>query len=245
MKKKLTILILFLLCATGCNANYDLEIYNDKVKENMNFIETDSSIWDSEVQYGLSYRTLLEASVDYPYPVFDNTIVDENDTIKLDGVEYYNNTLISDTTRLGQRLKYNKFKLNNFSQSSIVKKCYQYFNIIEDEDNIIISTSFENLCFKEYPMLDRITVNLKTNHKVVSSNATKVKGYHYTWEFTRDISNDSAIMITMKKNDYIFNYENEFIKKIIYIVLIVGIILSVGSICYFYFKNKNKQLNEI
>lgn len=245
MKKKLFILIFFLLCVTGCNANYNVEIYNNQVKEDMQFVETDSSSWDSEAKYGLSYRSLLEASINYPYPVFDDTIVDENDTIKLDGVEYYNNSLISDATKLGQRLKYNKFTLDNFNQSSIIKKCYKYFNIIEEEDNIVISTSYENLCFKEYPMLDRITINLKTNHKVVSSNATRVKGYHYTWDLTKDKSDDSAITIIIKKDDYIFNYENEIIKKIIYIALIVGIILSIGSICYFYFKNKNKRLNEI
>lgn len=245
MKKKIFILTFLLLCVTGCNANYDIEIYNNQVKEDMQFVELDSSVWDSEVQYGLSYRDLLEASIDYPYPAFNDAVVDEDDTIKLDGVEYYDNTLISDNLKLGQRLKYNKFTLNDFSKSSIVRKCYQYFTVKEEEDNIIISTSLENLCFSEYPILDRITINLKTNHKVVSSNATKVKGYHYTWDITRDNSSDSAISITLKKDDYIFNYENEFIKKIIYIVLIVGIILSVSSICYFYFKNKNKRLNEI
>lgn len=245
MKKKIFILTFFLLCVTGCNANYDLEIYNNQVKENMQFTESNSSIWDSEVQYGLSYRTLLEASLKYPYPAFDNTVVDEDDTIKLDGIEYYNNSLISDTNKLGQKLTYNKFTLDNFNESSIVKKCYQYFNVIEENNNIVLSTSLENLCFTEYPNLDTITVNIKTNHKVVSSNADIVNGYHYTWNIDRSTKDDAAILITIKKDEYIFNYENEFVKKVIYITLIVGIILGVGSICYFYFKNKNKKLNEI
>lgn len=245
MKKKIFTLTFLLLCVTGCSANYDVEIYNNQVKENMQFIESDSSLWDSEVQYGLSYRNLLESSINYPYPAFNDTVVDENDTIKLDGIEYYDNTLISDNLKLGQRLKYNKFNLNNYNQSSIVKKCYKYFSVKEENDNIIISTSLENLCFKEYPILDRITINLKTNHKVVNSNATKVNGYHYTWDITRENSEESNISITIKKDEYIFNYENEFVKKIIYIVLIVGIILSVSIICYLYFKNKSKRLNEI
>lgn len=245
MKRKICVLSILLFCITGCHANYDLEIYNNQVKESMKFINNDSSTWDSTVQYDLSYRELLKASVDYPYPAFNNAVVDENDSIKLDGVEYYDNTLISNATELGQKLKYNKFDLTNFNESSIVKKCYQYFNVIEQDDNIILSTSLENLCFKEYPLLDRITVSIKTNHKVVSSNATKTKGYNYTWDITRDSSNDSAITLTIKKNEFIFNYENEFIKKIIYIILIIGIILGVGSIIYFYIKNKNKQLNEI
>lgn len=245
MKKKIIILSILLFSLTGCSATYDLEIYNNQVKEDMKFINYDSSTWDSIVQYDLTYRELLNASINYPYPVFDNTIVDEVDTIKLDGIEYYDNTLISRANQLGQRLKYNKFNLTDFNESAIVKKCYQYFNIIEQDDNIILSTSLENLCFKEYPMLDRITINIKTNHKVVASNATKSKKYQYTWDITRDKSQDSAIQLTIKKDEFIFNYENEFLKKIIYITLIIGIILIVSGGTYLFIKNKNKQHNEI
>ena len=136
MKKKLILLIvLFLL--TGCSATYDIEIYNDTVKEKLEFIDTNPSNWDSEAQYGLTYRELVVSSHEYPYPVFNSTIVDENDTIKLDEVEYYDNTLISDSSKLGQKLEYNKFTIDNFNDSSIVKKCYQYFNVIEEDDKIV------------------------------------------------------------------------------------------------------------
>lgn len=244
MKKKILMLILLFL-VTGCNANYDIEIYNNTVKEDMSFISLDSLEWDNEAQYGLTYRELVNSSTRYPYPAFSSTIVDENDTIKLDGVEYYKNNLISDSTKLGQKLSYHKFTLNNFNDSSIVKKCYKYFNVIEEEDNIILSTSFENKCFDIYPQLDNITVHLKTNHKVVNSNANIVKGYHYTWNLNRDKKDDAAISITLKKDEYIFNYENEFLKKIMYIGIITGIILGVSGITYLYFKNKRKSLNEI
>lgn len=245
MKKKLLFLLILLLMTTGCSATYDIEIYNDQVKEKMEFVNTDSFSWDSEVQYGLSYRTLLDASLNYPYPAFYSTIVDENDTIKLDGVEYYKNTLIEESNKLGQRLEYNKFTLDNFNDSGIIKKCYQYFNIIEKDDEIVLSTSLKNKCFEEYPLLDTITVNLKTNHKVVNSNADLVNGYHYTWNLIRESKDDASISITIKKDEYVFNYENEFVKKIMYTAIIVGIILGVSGGTYMYFKNKRKNLNEI
>ena len=244
MKKRLLLLILLFL-VTGCSANYDIEIYNNTVKEDMEYFDSISSNWDSEAQYGLTYRELVTSSANYPYPVFDSTVVDENDTIKLDGVEYYDNTLISDASKLGQKLKYHKFTLDNFSDSSIVKNCYQYFSVLEEGDNIILSTSLENKCFDSYSQLDFITVNLKTNHKVVSSNADIVNGYHYTWNLSRDTKEESAIQITLKKDEYIFNYENEFVKKVIYFVVITGIILGVSGLIYVYFRNKRKQLNEI
>ena len=244
MKKKILLLVL-LVFMTGCSAEYNIEIYNNEVRENMEFVSTDTSVWDSEVQYGLTYRDLLDASINYPYPVFNSTVVDEDDTIKLDGVEYYDNKLISDSNKLGQKLKYHKFTLENFNDSSLVNKCYQFFNVIEEGENIVISTSLKNLCFDEYPILENITINLKTNHKVVSSNADIVNGYHYTWNIGKDNKDDAAVLITIKKDEYIFNYENEFVKKVMFFVLIIVIILSVGSICYFYFKNKNKRLNKI
>lgn len=243
MKKIILLILLFFV--TGCSANYNIEIYNDEVRENMKFVNNDSSSWDSEAQYGLSYRELLMASYKFPYPAFYNTVVDEDDTIKLKGVEYYKNKLLSDKNKLGQELSYDKFKIENFANSSIVKKCYQYFNVIEEEEVIVFSTSVKNLCFKEYSILNNITVNLKTNHKVVNSNADIVNGYHYTWNLTREKQDDAAISITIKKDEYVFNYENEFVKKIIYIGIFVGIIVVVGGSIYLYIKKKNKNINEI
>ncbi len=243
--KKLVIFLVLSFLVTGCSATYDIEIYNDTVKEEMNFLEFDSTKWDSTVQYGLSYRDLLLASREYPYPVFYDTIVDENDRIYLDGVEYYDNTLISDPYQLGQRLSYPNFTLTNFSSSSLVRKCYQYFQVSEEEEQIRISTSLKNLCFQEYPLLDEITIHLKTNHKVVNHNANQVNGYHYTWNIKRENQENSPISITLKKDEYVFNYENEFMKKMIYIAVIIGIILSVGGVTYVIFQRKRNHVNEI
>ena len=40
---------------------------------------------------------------------------------------------------------------------------------------------------------------------------------HYTLNLSRETKDDAAILITLKKDEYVFNYENEFLKKIIYI----------------------------
>lgn len=243
MKKIILFILLFLV--TGCSADYHIEIYNNTIKENMEYLDFVPERWDSEVQFGLTYRELLMDSVDYPYPVFNSTVVDENDQVKIDGIEYYDNILISDYDKLGQRLSYSKFNFDNYSDSSMVKQCYQYFNIIEEKENIILSTSTNNLCFDLYPNLDSITIHLKTNHKVVSSNASMVNGYHYTWNLRKDTKDDSAITITLKKDEYIFNYENEFIKKVIYFTVIIGIILGISGVIFGYFKIKNRNSNSI
>ena len=94
-------------------------------------------------------------------------------------------------------------------------------------------------------MLDELTINLKTNHKVVSSNADEVNGYHYKWHITRESKNDAAIMITLKKNKYVFNYENEFVKKILPFAIFVGIILAVSGTAYAVVKIKGNKADEI
>lgn len=243
--KKIIILVLSLSFLTGCSATYNLEVYNNKVKEDMEYFDTNSENWYNSSNSNQSYRDLVESSVDYPYPAFDSAIVNEDDTIKLDDVEYYSNKIIDDGEKLGQSLSYKKFKVSNYGDSFIAKKCYKYFNVLDDGKQIIISTSPENTCFDQYPMLDDITINFKTNHKVISSNADSVKGYHYTWKISREEKNDASIQIILAKNKYVFNYENEFVKKIFYILLIVGIISIGGSVVYKHYKNKNKKLNEV
>ena len=231
MKKKILFLLFFLLMVTGCSSSYDIEIYNNQVKEKMEFVSTSSYTWDNEVKYGFSYRELLLASYKYPYPAFSSTVVDEDDTIKLDNVEYYKNTLIDTSDKLGLMLEYNKFTLDNFNDSSIVKKCYQYFNIIEEEDNIIISTSTTNKCFDEYPLLDTITVNLKTNHKVVNNNATKVEKNTYIW----NINKNNLSNINMEVD---FNNKEADNKTILIILGVTCLLIVVGYFLYHVYKYK-------
>lgn len=228
--KKLKILFLFILVCllSGCTAEYNVEIYNDEVRVDGSFVEKDSSKWD-ELVFDIPYREMIDWK----------TTGDESSPVA-EGIYK-----ISSDNELGIGLK-NKYKLlGEYENSPGIKACYQYFSIIEENENIILSTSLQNKCFDDYSSLDNITVNLKTNHKVVSSNADLVNGYHYTWNLSRANKDDAAISIVIKKDEYIFNYENEFFKKILYTAGIIVIIVSVGGITYLYFKNKRNSSNEI
>lgn len=228
MKKKLLFLLFFIFLITGCTANYNVEIYNNEIRVNGKLLEGDSSKWDYEI-FGTPYHEVIDWK----------TTGDENSTIA-DGL-----FKISDKEGLGIGLK-NTYKLSeDYENSPGIKACYKYFDVSENKKEIIFSTSVENTCFDVYPNLENITVKLKTNHKVVSSNASNVKGYNYTWYLTKENKDDSAILLTIKKNEYIFNYENEFINKVIYIGVIIGIILGIGGIVYIYFTNKTKKMNQI
>ena len=225
---KVTILILVIFLVSGCTSNYNVEIYNQEVRVNGMLVESDSTRWNDLV-FGIPYYQMINWK----------TEGDEESPVA-EGIYR-----ISSDNQLGIGLRNNYQLLENYENSPGIKSCYQYFSIIEQDDNIVLSTSLENTCFDDYPNLDSITVNLKTNHQVVSSNANIVDGYHYTWNLYKENKDDSAILITLKKDEYIFNYENEFIKKIIYFVVIIGIILGVTSLVYYYFKIRRRNSNKI
>ena len=121
--KKILILAIFVLTLTGCSATYEVEIYNDKVKEKLQYIETNSSLWGENVDGNTTYRETVINSSKHPYPAFYNSPTNEDDSVKAKGVQYYKNKLISDNYKLGQELSYNKFKLNNYPNSYIISKC--------------------------------------------------------------------------------------------------------------------------
>ena len=243
--KKIFILSFFLLLLTGCTATYNIEIYNDKVKEDMSFVEKDSNKWNSVVEYELTYDELVSNFYEYPYPIFYGTVVDEDPYIKLKNVKYYTSVKINNDLEYGGGLKYNDFNINEYVDSNIVKECYDYFNVIDEDDSIFLSTSKVNKCFDEYPLLDNITINLKTNHKVLEHNADSKNGYHYSWTIDKSEKDNAAIYIRLDKKHFVFNYENEFFKRVFIILVSAGIISLVGGTIYVFFNSKNKKINKI
>ncbi|MCI8567956.1 MAG: hypothetical protein HFG48_01400, partial [Bacilli bacterium] len=113
-----------------------------------------------------------------------------------------------------------------------------------ENNNIIISTSSKNKCFDMYKNLDSITVKLKTNHKVVNSTADEVDLHTYIWKLTRENSNDKPLQITLKRNEYVFNYDNRLVKLVgfsAFLAFIIVLFYKLGIIIYnFKVRRRNK-----
>lgn len=256
MKNKYKILLIFLslFLFTGCSATYNVEIYNEKVKVNGKILEKKEK-WDTEVKLPPSdfpddgptiYDELKNEKYTYTYRELVNEQFKKDYTIKqLEGLSKINNPW-----QLGLKFKrrYNLYgdTVKSFIMVAGANLCYDKFNIIEDEDNnnIIISTSNQNKCFDMYPNLDKITVKLKTNHKVVDSTADSVDLHTYTWDLTRDNSKDKPLQITLKRNEYVFNYDNRIVKIVGFSALIAFIIVifyKIGIIIYnFKIRRRNR-----
>ena len=261
MKYKLRFKILFitftLVFFTGCNANYNVEIYNEKVKVNGKILEKDKNKWDEIVKITDSssfessvpddYKYLLEENKKYTYrELIDNQFYSDDTVTYLKGL-----SKIKNPWQLG--LKYNGvYDLYGNSSKAFVMAagttyCYDNFNVTTDDEtkSVIISTSVNNFCFDKYSNLEEINVKVKTNHKVVSSTADSIDLHTYTWKITKENASKKPLQLVIKSDEYVFNYDNRIVKIIVLVAvvsLVIVISFKIGIIIY---RKSDRKKNNI
>ena len=222
--KKIIIILPLLFILSGCTAEYNVEIYNDRFIEDIKVEELNPSNFDNDKE-DYTIRELLREEYNR-----DNY--------------YYDKKFIEDSNRL--LLKYDSdFSLDTYSTSSVGRRCYEYFNVLEKGTTTIISTSIKNTCIEDYVWLDKLVIKVKTNHIVKKNNADSFENGVYTWNFDRNNYKEKGIYFEYSDEKYIFNYDNEYTKKVVYIIVIVGIILLVIGIIVFVLSKKRKNSNKI
>ncbi len=223
--KKIILLFISLFILSGCSATYDLEIYNEKYKENV----TINSLTDDAT--GMK---------DWNIPVnADEESIDLLLTIsKVTGITYYDN----DSVFEDNYYKYNyshEFGMTDYYKSYFAVNSYDFFAVYYDDtdesgkkDLVTISTSLKNLLFEKYTDLESITVNIKTNHKVYSSNADSKDGYTYTWNITKDNYEKKPVQIRIYKDKYVLNYNNELNRSLYIFLIVLGVLLLGALLLY-------------
>lgn len=158
------------------------------------------------------------------------------------------------------------FDLNNDGIVDTIY-CISNFNHLEHVSNqfTIIYTKINNkiniIKYKyseqdyELPLYD-ISGIIKINNKnavmvneayfdqVANSNVYLYKVKNNRLSKISSISNN-VVGDKKVKEGYVFNFEDEFVKKMIYIGGLTGIIVGVSSLTYYYLKKKRKNINEI
>lgn len=215
MKK--TLVLLGLLFLTGCSVNYELEINNSNIREDIS-----GDIYKSEFDpiddiYG-------DHSIYY-------LIYDEQSPFK-DSTELYNKNITEeDDGRIIFDASYNYN--NNYGKSRIINDCYENHLFEETENTYVIKLEGNFYC--QYAPV--INVTFKTDNYVLDNNAKKVDGNIYTWELSNG-NTDINIIISkrVKKNEIITNDNN------INYFRIVGFgILFLLIIVLFFVYNKHKN----
>lgn len=222
MFKKIVIILMFSFLLCGCSVQYNLEIKNDVFRENIK----------------ISFNSKDDGSYKYFSENKFYAIMDGVSNFK----EYQKET--ENEKNIVFSYTYDGIE---FNKATSLGSCFKAYNVIDENDIYIISTSKGLTCAREEDviLLDNLDVVIKTNHIVKDNNADEVDGYTYTWHFNKDNYDKKSIYIELEKDNFVFNYENEFVKKMILLFSIIGIIGGTSVFMLFKFKRNKQRNNEI
>lgn len=216
--KKVFLIILTLFVLTGCSATYNLEIDDSRVLESCDFLleKNDENERTVDDYYNTNYLAFFDM----------NLLKDYN----------YNKERIDDGKHVGMNLSF-AYGNRDYQNSSLLDRCYYKKSFIKTNDYIILNTEGGASCFykDESKLLDDLTVNIKTDLKVLENNADSVKDNVYTWKLTDKNFSKKNIYIKIKRGSVY-----SFIPLII--ILIVFIIVLIN---YIRIRFINKRKNEI
>ena len=218
MKKKILTLILLIFMVSGCSVEVNLDISDNKIKESNDITVLENAIYTKEI-LRTSFRDYI--------PVYaSDLIVDTVPDQPFSDVLYYN----KNTTDLGNGYRFNysyDFDIDKYGDARTIKDGFRDYSYSYRNDIISLSTDNEGLIyFNDYPLLEEVTVNIKTDYLVEENNADSVNGNTYTWVFNKDSKKSIDIVIdTSKSGDRVLGIVN--VSTVITIGVVIGIVLII------------------
>lgn len=205
---KLTLISILLFLVTGCSVEYQLTFNDNQLTEKIRIDASESSLTVDEMKQMLEEQLPENELQSY------QTKVNKNKKIELT----------------------NKYSTKTYKNSLILSQCYTAYNFIESDQYYDLTTSQTFTCNPfDYMIIDELTVEIKTNHKVLSSNADEVKGNTYIWKLTQKNKEDKSIQIRFSK---------EKIESKIGLI-ILGIAVMIAIIVLITFMIQRKSNNKI
>ena len=218
MKKKILTLILLIFMISGCSVEVNLDISDNKIKESNDITIYQNAIYTKEI-LRTSFRDYI--------PIYaSDLIVDTVPDQPFSDVLYYNKK----TTDLGNGYRFNysyDFDIDKYGDARTIKDGFRDYSYSYRNDIISLSTDNEGLIyFNDYPLLEEVTVNIKTDYLVEENNADSVNGNTYTWVFNKDSKKSIDIVIdTSKSGDRVLGIVN--VSTVITIGVVIGIVLII------------------
>ena len=242
--KRYILLIGIVFLLSGCSANYDLEIYNNKVIEEFSFYDNPNKIIsessEDEELDGVEDE-ILDQNISYKTKI-DNFFKENAQAFKNSGNQFLDKEIINKDSNYGIKFSY-EYSNANYNEAYIPSTFVKYFNYLTEKDTYILSTGEGMLetVYTTHKDLDKFTIHLKTNHKVKNNNADRVDGYNYYWDVNRFNYRDKSVYVELYKDKHVFNYENEFV----HILIGIGVALFAGVIAFGFMRTKSKKNNKI
>ena len=225
------ILIIFMMC--GCTAEVNLEISDSKIKESVDITFYQDAIYTKDI---------IKASFRNYIPIYArDVIVDAEEDRPFPNTKYYEKT----ETDLGNGYRFNysyDFNINEYEEARTIKDGFRSYNVSVDQDNGNISISTDNnglLYFDDYPLLEEVRINIRTNYLVEENNADSVNGNTYTWIFDKDTKKSINMLINTSTND---NSANIGIENVIFPIICIVLFVFVVLLILFQKNNKNNKI---
>ena len=175
MKFKPIILLIILSILSGCSAEYNIDIKDKSVLEQLNINNID-------VNNFKNINLPIDHEVD-EYDVFEK---------KDETLEYYDIAIKNDVVNIS----YN-FHTNNYNTSMLFNSCYENTVYTKDNHEILINTSNKFLCFDAYEELDDLKIKITSKYKLIETNADKKEKYNYYWYINKENKDNKKIYLRL------------------------------------------------
>lgn len=212
------LMILFVLLLSGCSANYNLTIDKNVFKEEL-FVDGVS----------INDKKSLVLPIEYDVDEYD---VDE---VKNGDEGFYKYKIGNNNFSLSY-----SFNNDNFSYSKLLNSCYKKVFAGYIDNYYMITTTGSFSCFDNYSELDNVKVVIKSQYKLVNSNADSIEGFNYIWNIDRN-NLDNGIFLqldTSSRKKSIFELLGG---NSIYIFIFQFILILILFVFFLFIRNVNKD----
>ena len=213
-KMKIFLLFIFTILLTGCSCNYELNISDDKVVENV----------DISLPYSMDSD---DRSKFLEYTKIDNLAV-------VGGLDnpYYDMSARADNYGDVYNFNYSYDKEHPIKNARTMQSCFEKYKVEETSSYYMFVFRGEFKCKYKF---DDVNITVKTNNEVPKHNSTDYdeKEGVYRWKIDSSNASDVDIKLLVQKDKYPEKIKEQSNNLFINIFLIVGILVSiVGGIIF-------------
>lgn len=222
--KKYILLVLILILCSGCEINYNLDIDEKNIKENIKFNVT-------EQDYNKYNDNQEEKLTEDLYEVFE----EQHILVFINDYSTFHKK-ISNKINNGLDLEYSyDYDYINFSKSYLINNCFENYVVLNEKDYYYIKAYGSFSCY-----YDKTNIKINTKYKVISNNADSVENGTYIWKIDDNNRNNVNIVFQMSKNELRKNTINEdnFNYTLITIISVLVVVAGCGVYAYMHFKKR-------
>jgi hypothetical protein len=225
--KKLLLFCLTLLLLTGCSSDYELKVNKYSIEENINFTLKDND-YDKAILLNELFRI---SNIDYDdNQEMGKLVIDKIRNEKLNTGYNVDEDYINRINMNGSYIKkVNNNKINltytykddSYNYSNTFNSCFgdTYYDSTDDYYVINGYNSFKCL------IKDKMKVSIKSNYRVIDSNADKIRGNEYIWYFTKDNNIDHDLYIQVSKKIKSNNKNSNYFGLIAMTIILLSLII--------------------